>query len=111
MPEIKDPIVVDDVLLAFPGSVRHLMPDYQNIPKEFKDWNDQTKWNKFVSVWFHVGAKNVKYFPKTGVDQTKALRHLKAIMGSWEPKHEHKEATVAYLLSQWFDDITYERAS
>lgn len=109
MPDITAPIELTDIDIAFPASVKHLMPDYKDIPTEFKSWNNPTKWNKFVSTWFALGVKNVKYKPKVGVDQTKALRHVKAIMGSWEPKHEHKEAAVAYLLSQWFDDITYER--
>ena len=46
--------------------------------------------------------------PKEGVDTKKALRHVKAVLGSWEPKHEHKEAGVAFLLNEWFDDVTYE---
>jgi hypothetical protein len=45
--------------------------------------------------------------PKEGVDVDKALRHIQAIMRSYQPKHEHKEAAVAYLLSQWFDDVTW----
>lgn len=106
MPEIREPMEVDPVFAAFPASVRHMMPDYKDIPEEFK--RGRTKWNELVSTWFFRGLKNAQYKPKEGIDQKKALRHLKCIMGSWEPKHEHKEAAVAYLLSQWFEDITYE---
>ena len=28
---------------------------------------------------------------------------IAAILASFEPKHEHKEAGAAYLLSQWFE--------
>ena len=31
--------------------------------------------------------------------------HLKSILQSFKPKHERKEAGVAYLMSLWFDDI------
>jgi hypothetical protein len=31
-------------------------------------------------------------------------------MSSWEPKHEHKEAGCAYLLSEFFDDVNYKKA-
>jgi hypothetical protein len=31
--------------------------------------------------------------------------HLKAIMGSFQPKHEHKTAGVAYLMSLWFEAV------
>ena len=42
-------------------------------------------------------------------DTNKAIRHLKAILVSYDPKHEHKEAGVAFLLSEWFEDVTYIR--
>lgn len=40
---------------------------------------------------------------KPGVDAHKALRAIKAVLGSYEPKHEHKEAACAFMLSEWFD--------
>jgi hypothetical protein len=36
-----------------------------------------------------------------------AMRHVQYCMRSFEPKHEHKEAGCAYLLSLWFDDIEW----
>ena len=99
---------VDAVSAAFSTTVAHLMPAYLDIPEEFR--LGHTKWNRMFSDWFFMGATNIKYTPKPGVESGKAMRHIKAIMGSFEPKHEHKEAAVAYLLSQWFDDVTYDRA-
>ena len=32
-----------------------------------------------------------------GIDAKKAMRHLATIQRSWSPKHEHKEAAVAFL--------------
>lgn len=98
---------VTDIDVAFPASVSHLMPAYADIPKPFKDGS--TKWNQLATDWFFCGIKNLELTPKDGVDPTKALRHLKCIMGSFEPQHEHKEAAVAYLLSEWFTDVTWNR--
>jgi hypothetical protein len=104
------PKEVDDVTLAFPASVRHLMPEYKDIPKEFRNLNHRNKWGKMVSDWFFCGLKNLELTPKPGIDEKKALRHIRAIIGSFEPKHEHKTAACAYLLSLWFDDVKYDVA-
>jgi hypothetical protein len=97
---------VSDLQIAFGGSVQELMPAYKEIPMEFREGH--TKWNQVFNDWFFHGLKNATFRPKEGIDPEKALRHLKAIMSSFWPKHEHKEAAVAYLLSQWFHDVTYE---
>ena len=94
---------VDEAELAFPGDTARLLPPWKDIPEEFKRHNG-TVWNKLVGDWFFCGLSEVKLVPKDGIDQKKAMRHLQTIMRSWEPKHEHKEAGVAYLLSQWFED-------
>ena len=93
---------VGDLDLAFPTGVQHLMPRMSDIPKEFHD--GKTPWNKLVGQWFFLGLSKLELVPREGVDANKALRHIRAIMGSFEPKHEHKEAACAYLLSQWFED-------
>lgn len=97
---------VSDVELAFPANVLHLMPKYEDIPEEFK--STDTKWNRFFRHAFYFGVSKLEFKVKAGVDPGKAYRHVRAVMGSYEPKHEHKEAAVAFLLSQWFDDVTYE---
>ena len=94
------PHPVDAVTLAFPALVSNLMPPMVDIPDEFK--RDRSPWNAIVSRWFFSGLKG-RLVPKDGIDYTSAMRHLSAVMRSYEPKHEHKEAAVAYLLSLWFD--------
>jgi hypothetical protein len=89
------PQEVSDALLAFPGSVGPLMKD---CPSEFR----HPYWSKWQRTWFFEGLKEYPA-PKDGVDLRKAMRHLTAIQRSFEPKHEHKEAAVAFLASQWFD--------
>lgn len=103
------PQVINDVTLAFPAHAYPLMPLYEAIPEEFKDFNRDNKWTKFQSDWFYGGLADIDVDPKPGVDPQVALRHLKAIQGSYEPKHEHKVAAVAYLASLWFNEIKYRR--
>lgn len=92
------------------GGIKH-MPKQEIIPADFKrhDGNDYVK---AVSSWFFGGAKaspnglvidGMKFTAKPGVDANKALRAIKAVLGSFEPKHEHKEAACAFMLSEWFD--------
>jgi hypothetical protein len=100
------PIGVTDADIAFGGRAMKLLPKYADIPDEFKV--GRTRWNDVVDDWFFRGLKNCRWHPKEGIDTTRALRHIKAIMGSREPKHEHKEAGCAYLLCEFFDDVEYE---
>lgn len=100
------PIAVGRVELAFGGDMAILLPPYEEVPDEFKDWNSPNKWNKIQSHWFYKGLPDGTAFQaKDGIDLKDAINHLKAIQVSWAPKHEHKEAGVSYLMSLWFDDI------
>lgn len=92
---------------AFSGVVSHLMPAYDEIPAEFQRHRG-TLWNRVQMQWFYRGIDPAGFVPKPGIERDAALRHLKAIQGSFEPKHEHKEAAVAYLMSLWFEDYTGE---
>jgi hypothetical protein len=100
------PKVVDDVTIAFPANVEHLLPP--------GNWRDAPKPSagacKLVGDWFFCGVTNLKFVPREGVDVTLALRHLRAILGSYSLKHEHKEWAVATLCDLWFSDWSYETA-
>lgn len=98
------PVAVSGLEMAFPARVEHLMPAWADIPEEFRnETGDAVRWVKFQRDWFFRGLpKGTRFVAKPGVDGTAAMRHLKAIQGSFEPKHEHKEAAVAFLASQWF---------
>lgn len=104
-----EPQELDDLAAAFPTSVVSLMPDKAVIPEDIIQ--GRSKWCRVTSDWFFWGLRNAKWVPKEGIDQTKALRHVGTILGSWEPQHEDKEAAVAYLLSQWFEDVSYTKGS
>ena len=83
-----------------------LLPPYDQIPKEFKEWNNKNKWGKIVDRWFFEGLpKGTKFNAKKGIDEKKAFKHIVAAMRSFASKHEHKTAGVAYLMSEWYEDI------
>jgi len=96
--DFTQPHEISRLDLAFPSSVKNLMPEYDDIPETFK--SDSNPWVKWQQRWFFEGLKD-KQEPKPGIDIGKALRHLKVIQSSFEPRHEHKEAAVAYLASLW----------
>lgn len=102
------PVEVNDVEIAFGGNMEKLLPSMEEIPEEYK--NGSNKWNKVVGDWFFYGLKSCKWEPKEGIDTKDAINHIKAIMSSFDPKHEHKEAGCAYLLSYFFNDVSYEKA-
>lgn len=93
------PIPVSDVDIAFGGKAMEILPPVSAIPKEFHNYSNE--WNRFVSGWFFGGLKRYPV-PREGVDFGLALRNLACVIGSFEPKHEHKEAGAAYLASLWF---------
>ena len=99
---------LDDVSVAF-GETAH-MPPYERIPQKFRDGRCQEA--VAVSTWFFSGARrvgntivagDVSFSPKPGVDVNDAVRAIQAILRSFQPKHEHKEAACAYLLAEWFE--------
>lgn len=95
------PMPVSDLDLAFGGRVDQLMPAYKDLPEEFRSERDP--FSRLVSKWFFEGIRKDALTPKAGVDAAAAWRHMKAIMGSFDPSHEHKTAGVAWLMSQWFE--------
>lgn len=101
------PIQVHDVDIAFGGDIDILLPPMNEIPEEFRKRN--SKWNDVVSDWMFGGLKDCQWKPKEGIDTKEAIRHIQAVLVSFKPKHEHKEAGCAYLLSQFFVDVKYTR--
>jgi hypothetical protein len=104
------PVEIDDATEAFPAGIARLLPPAEAIPEQFGR-HLGTKWNRFVGEQFFAGVKDIKATPREGIDPAKAWRHYSAIVGSWEPKHEYKEAAAAYLLSVWFEDIDWKKAN
>lgn len=91
-----------DLDAVFPADVIRLMPAWEDIPEAFKKWTGP--WVELAEKWFSQGLSNVALAAKPGIEHAAALRHLSTIMRSFQPKHEHKIAAVAYLMSQWFEE-------
>lgn len=90
--------------IAFgPKNLAQFLPAMGSIPKEF--FKDSNPWNKWISKWFFNGLKEFAVAVE-GVNFKDAHAHIKVILASFEPKHEHKIAGCAYLASMWFVEGT-----
>jgi hypothetical protein len=97
---------VTDLDVAFGANALTWMPAWDEIPTEFRNMNAGTEQNKIVRRWFFAGLPaGTKFIEREGIDGKAALRAIKATMGSFALKHEHKEAACAYMLSCWFTDV------
>lgn len=103
-----EPKEVSDAMLAFPGSVieEGLLPAWEDIPEDFKD--HYNPWCRDVQALFFKGSTKRPLRAKDGVSPEKMSRHISACLRSYQPKHEHKEAGVAWLLSQWTEVVEEE---
>jgi hypothetical protein len=99
IPEITKPDIVF-------GTTKGL-PDYDTVPEDFK--YGKTKWNMLFNDWFYSGISELRFVKREGIDPEKAYDHIQALIKSFGSKHEHKEAGVAYLLSQYFKDVSYRK--
>ena len=93
-----------DAEVAFP--TRTCLPPYDDLPEDFVYERGAARpFTSAVDRLFFDGGKLADHGLtfKPGVDAAKAMRALRVCLGSWEPKHEHKVAGTAYLLSQWCD--------
>lgn len=96
----NQPHTVNDLDVAFPAKViGTLLPHMSEIPDEFKE--PRNKWCDFAMSLFFNGGKLPKVKP--GVDANNAKRHLSAVLSSFEPQHEHKEAGAGWLMSMWYE--------
>jgi len=98
---------VRDADIAFSSDLEGFIPSMDEIPEEFKQFNPNNKWLRVQADWFFCGITIVNIVPKPDVDVQKAMRHLAVIQRSLEPSHEHKEAAVAFLMSEWFEEFEY----
>lgn len=97
------PHEVSDMEVAFPAEIMHLMPAMEDIPEDGLE-----DWERFVSTWFGFGLhSDIVFILRPGIDGDLMLRHIQCVMGSFQPKHEHKIAAVAYLFSLWCRGVKY----
>lgn len=106
----KTPKDVTRADMAFGSRMADLLPAMTLIPEDFRNerGTEARKWIGVQRKWFFEGVRRDDFVPRDGVDADKALAHIQAIQGSFEPKHEHKQAAVAWLMSRWFSDFKGE---
>lgn len=94
---------VTDVQVAYPAKVKDLMPPKRLLVGFVPD----LKWQRLFSDWYFGGLTHLEIVPREGIDTYKALRHIRCIMRSFEPKHEDKTDAVVFLMQEWFLDATW----
>lgn len=97
--------VVSDVEVAF-GTTRFL-PEWDSLPEEFRAGR-AAPWTAMARALFFQGhAAGVEgtqgLVLKEGIEPEAVRRATAALLTSREPKHEHKMAGLAFLLSEWFE--------
>lgn len=93
---------ISEADMAFgPNNISTFLPAMGMIPEEFK--KDENHYSQFISKWLFSGLSKSPEAVE-GVDINQALRHIKVVLSSWEPKHEHKIAGAAYLASLWLTE-------
>lgn len=106
MPEpVARPIPkLSDLDIAFPARAMEWLPPMDEIPDKFKARGNA--WTRLVGRWFAKGLpRTTEFVPKEDVDAKAAFNVVRACLGSFEPKHEHKEAGCAFLMSEWFVQV------
>lgn len=85
---------------AFGADLRDY-PPYDTIPEQFKRGN--TPANNVISTLFFKGGRldDFGLRVKAGVDRSAFFGALQSMLGSFAPKHEHKEAACAWLVHEF----------
>lgn len=105
----SDPKPVTGVDQVFGGNIEELLPPRKDIPEEFSKLGSNNKWVKLANDLYYEGSKIKKYecTCRGDMDPNEAIKHIRAIMVSYRPKHEHKIAGCAWLLSLFFEDLRW----
>lgn len=96
---------VDDITDAevISGTTKSL-PDWKNIPKEFrKDIYNGTVYGRIITGWYTgdpIPDAELAFNPGFREDGKAVYRFINAHLKSFQPDHDHKIAGCAYLLSQ-----------
>jgi hypothetical protein len=96
----------DNVTVAFGADAKAYL-----TREQLGDWyglygdNSETPFHKAVKNLFHRGGVLADHglTPKEGYTLAQIMPALRALMGSWAPKHEIKIGTCAVALANWCD--------
>lgn len=96
---------ISDIDLAFPARALEFMPPWEEIPEQFKNDRDDSiaSYIDFAERWsYGLLKEDESLVAREGINAEEAGRQLTLIVDSYAPKHEHKIAAMAMLMSQWF---------
>ncbi len=106
--DFAKPREVSAVQRAFPASV---VGDWLPPRAWFEEDGVPQSWLNFVHGIFSGGVADIALIPKLDISPELAWDHATMILGSYEPKHEHKVEGVAWLLWHWFEEGEYRGIS
>lgn len=105
--EPYDPVEISDVSLAFPADALDYMPPHETCEGQGERWAYD-----FIRQTMFGGLKDAQFAPSNPdwgqEDVDRAWRQIRAIMGSFAPRHEHKEDALAFLVTTWFDAVRWK---
>ena len=89
------------------SAVDSAFPTFATLPGLLEEaklrgfYNGGTKWNKkFNALFYEDGSVKLK----EGVNNQAAWNYCRALMGSFAPKHEEKEAVCALIMSEILEE-------
>lgn len=99
---------VSDLDMAFPTRWKTLLPP----------WDELTDDERHYGTIYCEAAERLMFNGGTledhgvrirdGVDAEKVYRYLKATLGDFGPKHEHKIGGIGHMLAKWCEPIKKE---
>lgn len=101
------PTKLDDPTRPFSANViGTFLPEEVDIPQEFRANRGSNAWCRLATRLFNGQSRaTLRVTAKDDVDMVAALQHVGVVLGSHEPKYEHKIAGAGYLLSLWLKEF------
>jgi hypothetical protein len=100
------PWKVSNAGVAF-GATGPNLPTLQECNRMYDEGKIPERYQRLVSDWFFSGLSSLTVEPREGIDKEEAMMCIRAELGSWSRKHEHKTALIAWLFDQWFSDVQW----
>ena len=101
MSEQTDIPEVEDIDMVFQTKALALLPKWDDLTDDEKRMRGP--FCDAVSKIFFSGGRledhGLKIKP--GIDREKVYRFVRATLGDWSPKHEHKIGGIGHMLSKW----------
>lgn len=94
---------VDGIDCAFPSRWQELLPKWEELTDEEK--RGRGPFCDALNSLFFSGGRLADHgiVPKPGVDLGRVMAYIRATLGDFGPKHEHKIGGIAHNLKKWCD--------